>query len=83
MNAQAQVGPGEPGDEFPRVLQGELREDVAPDLGRRRGRERRHLWAAEFFEHLAEPEIIRPEIMAPLRDAVRLVDGKQRNGHTP
>src|SRR5436853_3243526 len=54
-----------------------MREDVTTHLrGRRRG-ERRHLWTAEGFEHLAQPKIIGAKIVAPHRKAMRFVHREQ------
>ena len=34
---------------------------------------------AEALEGLVQAKVIRPEVMTPLRDAVRLIDGEERN----
>ncbi len=54
-----------------------MRQDIAPDFRRGRRGERRNLGAAQRFEHLIEPEIIGPEIVAPHREAMRLIHGKK------
>ncbi len=59
----------------------------APDflrhLRRGRGGERQHTRDAEFFRHFGESQIFGTEIVAPLRDAVRLVDRQQRDLGAP
>ena len=64
-NQEPQIWPGKPGDEFARLAQCEVSENVATHLWRRRSGERRHLRAAKRFKDLAEPKIIRPEIVSP------------------
>ena len=77
--AQGQVRAGEAADDLGRVgRQAEPRQDLVPhDRGRRRraGEDAR---GAELGEQGADPEVFRPEVVAPLADAVRLVDGHQR-----
>ena len=60
-----------------RVAQPEPRDDVGRDL--RRGRRRRgdDRLRAEPARGVGEPEVVGPEVVAPLRDAVRLVDDEQ------
>ncbi len=61
------------------LLQAKPFDDVVARLriGRRRQRDARH--AGIVFRKPAELAILRPEIMSPLGDAMRLVDGKQRD----
>ena len=51
--------------------------DVAPDLGRGRGAERGDPRRPEQAHRLAEPPVVGPEVVTPLRDAVSLVDRDQ------
>ncbi len=64
----------ETGDDQRRVPQAEPADDVVAD---RRGRGRGHRddpRRPELGEELGEPEVVRPEVVAPARHAVRLVD---------
>ena len=61
-----------------RVAQGQPFHNVPPHPPRGRGRERGQ---GRVRKHLAQPrqfQIIRPKIMSPLRNAVRLVNGEKR-----
>ena len=49
---QFQVRPGEPRHELPRLAQSQMSENIAANFRRGRGRERRHLRAAQRFEDL-------------------------------
>ena len=68
-------------DEFERVDHAQLREDVGLHTRCRGGGEcddgRRVLRAAQCRQILAEHAIVGPEVVAPLRDAMRLIDGDQ------
>ena len=65
-------------DEHPRVRQPQLLEDVAAHpLGGGRG-ERDEGSAGEGVAELAEVAVVGAELVPPLRDAVRLVDGDER-----
>ena len=69
----------EAADEDPRVPEPEALGDLAP--GRRvRGGGERDAWhpGVALVQH-REPEVFGPEVVAPLRDAVRLVNGEQRD----
>ena len=57
----------------------ELRDDVAPHVRRGRRRERDGRRRAELLADLGDAQIARPEVVPPLADAVRLVDGEQRH----
>ena len=48
--------------------------DLAPHLGRRRGRAGENARRAQLLEELADAQVVGPEVVPPLRDAVRLVD---------
>ena len=74
QHAVDEVRPIEGADELQRIDQAELRHDVAAHAhGRRRG-ERVHAGARQHPAKLGELPILRPEVVAPLADAVRLVD---------
>ena len=62
-----------------RVFEFQLRANVRLrfEVGRRGDGHARH--AGEAIRELAERAIVRPEIVAPLADAVRFVDGNQRD----
>ena len=86
-NLAPQVGPAqhavgevrtiEPADEHERLVQPELRDDVpAHPLGGGRG-ERVHRDAGELIAQPPELAVLGPEIVPPLADAVRLVDGDE------
>ncbi len=74
---QPQVGPIEAVDKH----SGLTRKQPGQNVGARGGiggrGESHGLHAAELRLHLAKPRIFRTEIMAPLRDAMRLVDGQE------
>ena len=79
LHRQPQVGPVEAVHEHRRLAAEKLVQNVGA-RGRVGGRGERHgLHAAEFGLHLAERRIFRAEVVAPLRDAMRLVDGEQRD----
>ncbi len=48
-------------------------------FGRGRGRERNQGRSPDFIDDRTDTPVLRTEIVAPLRDAVRLVDGIERN----
>ena len=51
---------------------------MSRDTGRRRGgRQREHRHAGEPLSHRREATVRRPEVVSPLTDAVRLVDGDE------
>lgn len=78
-DAVLDVRPVEAGDEVPRVLQLQPRRDLpVGGLGGGRGqRDARDVGPA--LVQLGQREIVRPEVVPPLRDAVRLVDREQRD----
>ncbi len=61
------------------VAQLELLDDVVPHAPRRARRERRDGTIGKALAQPAQLPILRPEFVAPFRDAMRLVDRKQRN----
>ena len=64
-----------------RIAQPELRHDVAAHAaGRGRG-EGMDAGLRQQRAHLAEPAVLRAEVVPPLADAVRLVDGDEAHAH--
>ena len=55
--------------------------DVVDDGGRRRRGEGEHPGGAQLARALRELEVVGTEVVTPLRDAVRLVDGEERDLH--
>ena len=64
-------------DELDRVLQPELRRDVAAHARRRGRRVGVQADARKALRSRAELPVLRPEVVSPLADAVRLVDGDE------
>ncbi len=75
---QTQIGPVEAGDEHRRVIHPQRRQDVGAGawIGRRGQCDSRH--TGEDVRQSAQLAKFWPELVAPLRDAVRLVNGDQR-----
>ena len=61
----------------------ELRGDVGARDGVGRRRERHHLHRRQRVAHVREPAVFGAEIVAPLRDAMRLVDGEPPHPRSP
>ena len=74
---ERQVRPVEPGRDAHGIAQPEPLHDVRRDLRRRRRGRRRDRLRAEPARRVGEPEVVRPEVVPPLGDAVRLVDHEQ------
>ena len=77
-NAVADIGAVETADEHARVAQAQARNDLAP---RRfiRGGGKRDAWnAGEALVQHRQLHVLGTEVVAPLRHAMRLVDGEQR-----
>src|SRR5689334_16368918 len=64
-------------DQLDRILQRELRRDVAADARRRRGGERVQADARQQRAQPSELPVLRTEIVAPLADAMGFVDGDE------
>src|SRR5262249_6787604 len=77
LDSEGQVGALESGDELERFEESELCRDVGANVGRGGGREgrRRNLQRGAYP---GEPAVVRPEIVAPLADAMRLVNHEAR-----
>ena len=65
------------GDDDLGIAQRQVADDVVADRGRRGGRQAEDATGLELLEPLSEREIGGTEIVAPFRDAVRLVDRDQ------
>jgi hypothetical protein len=76
-NGEADVRPVEAGGHSQRVSQRQPPHDVPGHLRGGRGRGRHDGRRAEHARGVPEPEVIRPEVVAPLRHAVCLVDHEQ------
>src|SRR5690348_2787880 len=81
-DAVADVGPVEAGDEYLELKQVEPLDHLLAggDIRGRRERNARH--APIAVRQHRELQVFRPEVVSPLRDAVRLVDGEERHGAT-
>ena len=79
LHRQAQVRPIEPVHEHRRRPLEQFCHNIGARGGVRRGGERHRLHAAERRLHGAERGIFGTEVVAPLRDAMRLVDREQRD----
>ena len=75
----ADVRPVEAGNKAVRLLQPQLGDDLLTRALVRRCRQRDARHVGEALGQNLELAILGPEVVAPLRDAVRLVDGKQCN----
>ena len=77
VRAQVQLGPVE-GDHHLAVLaQAEPLDDVRADRRCRGGGQRGHRRVPEAFDHVAQAQVVGPEVVPPLGDAVGLVDHEQ------
>ncbi len=79
-HAVVQVGPMHARVDHLHARTAELLHDVGDNGRRRRGGQREHRWIAEGADRTGELQECRPEVVAPLGDAVRLVDDEQRRG---
>ncbi|EGY01901.1 hypothetical protein AZA_54302 [Nitrospirillum viridazoti Y2] len=76
-HAIGDVGPVEAGDELPRLAQSQALHDVGLGLRVGRGRQRDARHGGETLVQHRQLQVFRPEVVAPLADAVRLVQGEQ------
>ena len=76
---QRQVRAVEAGHDRVALLDAEAGTDVGDDRGRGRRGQREHAFGAELARPRGELQVVGAEVVAPLRDAVRLVDGEQRD----
>ena len=73
----ADVRPVEAADEGLRILQLQPHHDVGAGVGVGGGRQRQPRHAGKTLVQHAQAQVLLAEVVAPLADAVRLVDGKQ------
>ena len=78
-----QVGPGEAGDEDPRLAQVQQLDDVAAHGVGGRGRQGDRRRIAQLRAEAAQPGVVGAKIVPPLADAVRLVDRQQPQPAAP
>jgi hypothetical protein len=78
---EAQVRAVEAGGHPDRVAEAEPRHDVGGHLGRRRRGRRHDRLRPEPARRVGEAKVVGPEVVAPLGDAVRLVDDEQAQAH--
>ena len=74
-----EVGPVEPGHEYPRIAQLECVGDVAAHFRRRGGGQGEDAFRANLLACPGELLVLRPEVVSPGGDAVRLVDREERD----
>jgi hypothetical protein len=73
----ADVGPVEAGHEQARFFELQALDDVGAGVVVGRGRQRQARHARELLVQRAQAQVFLAEVVAPLADAVRFVDGKQ------
>src|ERR1019366_827095 len=77
----AKVGPVEAGDVFVGIAKLELMDDVVPHTLRGARSERGNGAVGKMDPQAAQLAVFRAELVAPLRDAVRFVNGEERDRH--
>ena len=82
-HAQMQVFPAERSLHMPLWRDAEGLANIPRHLRRRRGREREHGPQRQLLRDAREAQIFGAEIVAPLRNAVRLINRQQRDFHPP
>ncbi len=80
-HGERQVRPVEAGRDADRLAQAQAPLDVGGDLRRRRGRRGDDRLCAEPARGVRQAEVVGPEVVPPLRDAVRLVDDEEADRH--
>ena len=76
-HGEGEVGAIEAGGDAHRLAQPQARDDVGGDLRRRGGGRGDERLRAQPARRVGEAEVVGAEVVAPLRDAVRLVDDEQ------
>ncbi len=79
LGRQLQLGPGEAVDELARLAQAQFGADVLAGAGVGCGGHRQARGVREHLGQLAQHAVFGTEVVAPLADAVRLVDGQERD----
>ena len=77
LDGELEVRAVEAADDDARVAQAEPLDDLGAHRRRRRRGQREHARVPERLDRRAEPEVVGPEVVAPLGDAVRLVDDEE------
>ena len=80
VDAILDVGPVKPNDKLLGITQREVFNNFLAGSGVGGCREGHSRNRREFFVQQIEREVVNSEIMAPLGDAMRLIDGKEANG---
>ncbi len=78
FDRELEVAAGEAAQHLPRLRHAQALDDLAPDGGRGRRRAGDEAARAEPIDEIAELEVIGTEVVAPVADAVRLVDRDER-----
>jgi len=78
LDLEVDVGAIEAADDHRRIAQPEALDDLLAHRRRGRRGEREHGRAPERLHRRAEAQVVGPEVVPPLGDAVRLVDDEQR-----
>ena len=81
LDQQIEVGPVEAGGDHVRLGNGEFLAHVGNHLGRRRGSQQQHLSDAKLTLVIGQFEVVGAEVVAPLGNAVCLVDHQQGDRH--
>src|SRR5919202_5785984 len=81
--AEPDVGSVEAANDDPRLPKVEPLHDLLTHQWRGGGREGEHAWVPEFLDEGAEAEVVRPEVVAPLDEAVGLIDDEERRPDLP
>ena len=91
-DVQTQIGTLKSSHRQKRIPQVQHLHDVPPHLRRRRRRQGHHLRPPQLLQRHPQSNVVRPEVMPPLRQTMCLIHRKQRNfhllqrpqkGHTP
>ena len=82
-HAEVEIFPAEGSLHMPLRRDAECLANVARHIGRRRRREREHGAQRQLLGHAREAQVFGAEIVAPLGNAVRLVNREQRDFHAP
>ena len=76
--ANMEIGPVETGDERLRGRHFQRTQNVGPSARIRSGRQRQARDCGELIREARQPAIFRAELVSPMRDTMRFIDGKQR-----